>query len=79
MKYNTKRKQLVDDLSELDFKLKFTSKQWNEEVNKAFNRTGSFCFEALVSKDQFISTTLRNEFAPYLLKKQSKTTSQNHK
>lgn len=79
MKYNTKRKQLVDDLSELDMKLKFTSKSWNDEVSKAFNRTGSFSFETLVSTDQYISTTLRNEFAPYLLKKQSKTASQNHK
>lgn len=74
MKYNTKRKQLVSELSELDMKLKFKNTHWNDEVKSAFNRTGSFCFESLVSTDQVISTNLRNEFASYLFKKQSKTT-----
>lgn len=69
MKYNTKRKQLVRELQELDLKLKFKNTHWNDEVKVAFNRTGSFSFETLVSADQFISTNLRNEFAPHLIRK----------
>lgn len=67
MKYNTKRKTLVRELSELDLKLKFKNTRWNDEVKAAFNRTGSFSFETLVSADQFISTNLRNEFATHLI------------
>ena len=67
MKYNTKRKTLVRELSELDLKLKFKNTRWNDEVKTAFNRTGSFSFETLVSADQFISTNLRNEFATHLV------------
>ncbi len=54
--------ELVMKLNGIDSKLKFKSSLWNQEVTKAFNSTGSFCFENLVYADYCLAESLYVKF-----------------
>ena len=54
--------ELVMKLNGIDSKLKFKSSLWNQEVSKAFNSTGSFCFENLVHSDYVLAESLYVKF-----------------
>tara|TARA_R110000868_G_scaffold348072_2_gene609018 strand:- start:1882 stop:2079 length:198 start_codon:yes stop_codon:yes gene_type:complete len=56
------RTKLIDDLNTIDKRLKFSSTTWNAEVKNAFNQSGSFDFQALVSTSPNTSRKLVENF-----------------
>lgn len=57
------KQNLIQSLKATDYKMKFKSTSWNEEVTLAFNVSSSYCFEDLVYNDIEIAKALMARFS----------------